>query len=119
MPVNLLEFKKLSEGVMIKRADSVYEAPQNKAWAKMKREYEIDGIILQRNQTKVPTVFNYDLGIGPIAAEYAKAIGEKARKHQEDPRQRDQSVHAPTRGRQANSQSASEDAPAMGLAWRA
>jgi len=81
LPVNLLEFKKLSEGVMIKRADSVYEAPQNKAWAKLKREYEIDGIILQRNQTKVPTVFNYDLGIGPIAAEYAKAIGEKARKH--------------------------------------
>jgi len=38
VPVNLLEFKKLSEGVMIKRADSVYEAPQNKAWAKLKRE---------------------------------------------------------------------------------
>jgi len=79
MPINLLEYSKLSEGVMIKRADSPYQSPQNKAWSKMKREYEIDGLILQRNQTKVATVFNYDLVCGPISAEYAKAIGDKAR----------------------------------------
>jgi hypothetical protein len=79
MAIDLLEYKKLSEGVMIKRTDSPYDAPQNKAWAKFKRQYEIDGLVIQRNQTKVPTVFNYDLTVGPISAEYAKMIGDKAR----------------------------------------
>lgn len=78
MPIDLLEFKKLSEGALIKRADSPYGSPQNEAWAKYKLEYEIDGLVLVRNQTKVPSVFNYDLACGPISAEYAKAIGDKA-----------------------------------------
>ena len=79
MPIDLLEFKRLSEGVMLKLLDGTYIAPQNRSWAKFKSEYEIDGIILVRNQTKVPTVFNYDLGVGPISAEHAHAIGDKAR----------------------------------------
>jgi len=66
---------------MFKTLNGKYDAPQNKTWAKLKKEFEIDGLVIEKIPTKVPTTFNYVLAVGPISAAYAEAIGEKYTAH--------------------------------------
>ncbi|MCX8207424.1 MAG: DUF2213 domain-containing protein [Methanothrix sp.] len=62
---------------MVKDLNHHYESPQNHGWMKIKNQYEIDGIVVQRNETKTSGVYNYWIAAGPITREHANAIKPK------------------------------------------
>ncbi|MHC1583716.1 MAG: ATP-dependent DNA ligase, partial [Methanosarcinales archaeon] len=67
-------WEKAAEGVVVKRLDHSYEAPQNRGWAKMKWLHEADVVVLTRKLVKGQTdVWNYELGIN-ISEDYAHKI---------------------------------------------
>lgn len=62
---------------MVKDLNHHYESPQNHGWMKIKNQYEIDGIVTQRNETKTSGGYNYWIAAGPISREHANAIKPK------------------------------------------
>jgi len=75
---------KISEGVVIKRLDGIYIAPQNPNWAKYKEKYEVDNLVWGIHEIiregKKTDNYNYDLCAGPISEEWANAILAKDKK---------------------------------------
>ena len=57
-----LVFAQASEGAMIKK-DTKYYFGYSNNWVKIKKYETLRVIVLKIHQTKVPTVFNYDIGV--------------------------------------------------------
>ncbi len=76
--------KHISEGIMVKRLDAPYQAPQAKSWAKWKERFEVDALVVGKHEIiregKPTDNFNYELAVGPISKEWADAIAAKDKK---------------------------------------
>lgn len=76
-----IEVEKLSEGAMIKKLDAPYEAPHNKSWIKIKKEREIDVLVVDKKEIyrlgKPTGNYNYTIAVGPLTEHEAKLIRAK------------------------------------------
>jgi rhodanese-related sulfurtransferase len=73
--------KFIAEGVMIKLPESPYQAPENHGWLKWKEKFEIDALVVGKNNIKregqSTGSFNYLLAVGPISIELSDLIRAK------------------------------------------
>jgi ATP-dependent DNA ligase len=71
-----------SEGAMIKVLDAPYESPQNSTWAKIKKTYEVDCLVVEKKESK-PGTYNYYVAAGPLPDKcvdvYRKFAGDDLR----------------------------------------
>ena len=76
--------KYITEGIMIKLLNASYEAPQDHSMVKWKEKYEIDTLVVGKEEIireeKKTGNYNFELAVGPIEKEWAEAIGEKDKK---------------------------------------
>ena len=72
--------KFIAEGVMIKDVNHEYEQGINHGWAKSKRYYEIDGIVLSKHLVKgSKNTYNYWIGVNISKDYYNKLISMKTK----------------------------------------